>query len=121
MKELEALEKIGKTVLHTYETNGNIMAHLLKGSEEYQVLLKALTPPTADEVCEKLSEYLHQKVIYVKDVKKFAYYENNKNGYVEICYYGETLASRNSVRFSFPLPLYIASNIIKFYEGLTNE
>lgn len=79
---------------------------------------KLITPPTQEEVCAKLSEYYGKKVvIYVKDVKKFAYFSNVFNGYEEICFLEETLGSMNSVRFSLPLPLHIASDIIKFYEG----
>ena len=38
----EALEKIGKTILHTYEPNGNIITLTVKCSDEYGIVAKAL-------------------------------------------------------------------------------
>ena len=42
---------------------------------EYDNLLKALTPPTEEEVCEALSKYLCNKVIYDGNIFR---YKNEK-------------------------------------------
>jgi hypothetical protein len=38
----EALEKIGKTILHTYEPNGNITSYQLRDTDEYKLVANRL-------------------------------------------------------------------------------
>ena len=79
---------------------------------EYDNLLKALTPPTEDEVCEALSEYSNKKVYYENGKFEVGKYEPS------ICY----LQEDNIVWFNwFKLPPHIITMIGRFYEGKKNE
>ena len=80
-----------------------------------KIIEQVLTPPTTDEVCEALSEFYGKKVIYVADVKKFAY--EGVDGWQEICYFGKNFKG-DVIRFSFSLPPRLITLIGRFYEGL---
>ena len=115
-KELEALYKLSQIEFETgdYMNDDGYMMKIVS-TEMYDILKKSLTPPTADEVCEALSEFYGKKVIYVADVKKFAY--EGVDGWQEICYFGKNFKG-DVIRFSFSLPPRLITLIGRFYEGL---
>ena len=104
MKELEALYKIGTIPLQ----KNNSEWTTLSSRDEYKELLKALTPPTSDEVCKALSEYLREKITYNSE----SFF--NERETAEVC----AIGNHGLIYFNVHLPLNIASDIIKFYEGL---
>ena len=57
-KELEALRTFGD-VPYSTGNKANYSKSLEEVQEDYQTLLKALTPPTEEEVCKALEEYLN--------------------------------------------------------------
>ena len=67
IKELEALEKI------LYYVNLDEYDYETKGIRNAEIILKkALTPPTAEEVCKELSEYFKKTITYDKGGKYFS-------------------------------------------------
>ena len=110
-KELEALRVLKANAI-LFDDGTDFGASMLEAISE---LDKSLTPPTADEVCEALSEFYGKKVIYVADVKKFAY--EGVDGWQEICYFGKNFKG-DVIRFSFRLPPHLITLIGWFYEGL---
>ena len=96
MKELEALEWLynNKTWL-----NNNKVPEVV-----YETLKKALTPPTQEEVCAKLSEYLGEEVIYVAN--EFVYMKRI------------TTFGIYGYKINIYLPPHLITLIGKFYEGL---
>ena len=73
----------------------------------------SLTPPTADEVCQALSEHFKEKVVYVELERAFKFTEGNrKGGYLTRCNkyhntYGIT---------GYALPPHLITMIGRFYE-----
>lgn len=89
-------------------------------TKTYELLKKALTPPTADEVCEALSEYLKAEV-------KYSPHKIKKNGFylVDSGLYLVSLGDDNQVNFSYnnwvkfnQLPPSLIIIIGRFYEGV---
>ncbi len=109
-KELEALEILKANAI-LFDDGTDFGASMLEAICDIE---KALTPPTADEVCEALSEFYGKKVIYVADVKKFAY--EGVDGWQEICYFGKNFKG-DVIRFSFRLPPHLITLIGRFYEA----
>jgi hypothetical protein len=102
MKELEALEwlKNNKTWLNTNKVPEAV----------YETLLKALTPPTADEVCKALSEeYFNAKVVYSWGEMSFKFDVD----WIEIA----KLSIQKRVYVTM-LPPHLITLIGRFYEGL---
>lgn len=95
MKTLTPLE-----ILHRIEKSHNF---------ESPSLRQALTPPTADEVCEALSEYFIDKYICVDN--KFYNYGGNEPKAV-------IYKINCSVVIRYDLPPRIITLIGRFYEGL---
>jgi hypothetical protein len=120
-KELEALYKFSQIEFETGDymsDDGYTMK--IESTEMYDILLKALTPPTADEVCKALSKYL--QTIYGKVV---IYYEN-KNFGMEIQHSVDEITSHelvsllndNIIYIGENLPPHLITLIGRFYEGL---
>ncbi len=118
-KELEALEGI-KLALAKHlskDTGVSVEKHLdyLENDTQIETITKALTPPTADEVCKALSEQLKEKVSY--GVKEFYYkIENTECVMFVIETYGDGLWSINSY-----LPPHLITLIGRFYQGVEHE
>ena len=68
-KELEALYKLSEIEFETgdYMNDDGYMMRI-ESTEMYDLIRKALTPPTADEVCKELSAYYGKKVIFKENV-----------------------------------------------------
>ena len=109
-KELEAIEKI-RTVL-----GENLGIWIC---EEYAILVQTLTPPTADEVCEALSEWLKKEVPDLFNYKVYYdnggfHYYNNKDYEVYLVDYDEIF---ETMTLSVFLPSHLITLIGRFYEG----
>jgi len=84
---------------------------------EYDNLLKALTPPTQEEVCEALGEYLNRKVTYYN--RSFYYQFRNELG--DGSYYIASKEYDNTVHIDRALPPKLGKMIYWFYEGLEEK
>lgn len=98
-KELEALEEVNNLIDYYVEESTTY--------DSWQVIIEALTPPTADEVCKALSEFIDREVTY----------DDAKKDFVDEC--------RNSVEhFLFDsyhlknIPPHLITMIGRFYERL---
>ena len=71
-KELEALKGIKQAIAeHLHKQTGvSVEKHFeyLQYDTEIDIIAKALTPPTSDEVCKALSEYYGKKVTFKDNV-----------------------------------------------------
>ena len=110
-KELEALRKLGMQTVYDeegYETPVDIFLR-----RDYDALEQALTPPTADDVCEALSEHFGKKVFIDKRYKlvEFVVEPGSIVAYID---------KRNNLNVG-SLPPYLSTLIGRFYEGLANE
>ena len=90
-------------------------------NEAYQRLLSILTPPTYDEVCEALSEYLQREVKMYSD-NTFYYTEQRQIGECDeiICGYGWE-NEHHTIAFEFDLPPHLITLIGRFYEGVEKK
>ena len=78
----------------------------------YELLTKSLTPPTADEVCEALSEYEDfDEVNY--DVMSRGFYSGDT-----ICYLGVDYQDKPIIIFEYELPTHLITLIGRFYQSL---
>ena len=113
-KELEALEAVRKEFQSRLDFPVNL-------TPEYRLLKKALTPPTVEEVCAALSEYLEREVKISKE-KSFYYSQISHCGEVDeiICGYGWE-DTHYTIGFEIDLPPHIITMIGKFYESLEEE
>jgi hypothetical protein len=98
-KELEALNKMGTvseilvdlSKSHITEKEAIRQIRKCNVGDNYSIVKQALTPPTADEVCEALSEWTEQDVTYIERVsaffadKRIATYHNENVGCVIHC------------------------------------
>lgn len=104
-KELEAFKKIVR------EANECGMWHC---ATEIDILEQTLTPPTEEEVCEAISDYLDFDFFDTKCVFK-------DNGFHEESY-GELLEVlvdyRNNIYFYVNLPPHIVEMIARFYKEM---
>lgn len=113
MKELEALEEIQHELMQRHndlycddDCDKELLDTITKYvKEKFDLIKKALTPPTQEEVCAKLSEYLEQDVEWVS--VSFV-------GDDDICY----ICQDNLIVFNYDLPPHLITLIGKFYEGL---
>ena len=76
--------------------------------QAYEDLKQAITPPSSDEVCKALSEYLEIDVELV--YRSFV-------GDDDICYQGED----NLIIFNYDLPPHLITLIGRFYVGLEHD
>jgi len=97
---------------------------------EYVELKKALTPPTADEVCKALSEWFGTQVFYEDEP-----FEERPNVFIKrgLFYYGKkrhdmnkqeyihksiiVIGSEDLMTFNSQLPPHIIEMIAKFFKG----
>ena len=111
-KELEALREIFNGM---YNKQGFI--------KEFKAIERALTPPTADEVCEALSEALKQNVYYEKNV----YHKQSAFLYRKEEYYNQPFLVAYKYKSGLIemtkniLPPHLITMIGKFYESLEEE
>lgn len=111
-KELEALRKIGSLSTQTYTENGisaTLTSQLVKDNCEYKIIEKALTPPTAEEVCKALSEYVGKKVFVDKRYKMTTFIIERENIIA-------TINNGNRLYVS-QLPPHLIELVAKFYKG----
>lgn len=124
MTPKEALEKLVKNVVtstdeETWKLLTEDSKYPLKQLEEYKLIVQTLTElealkryPTADEVCEALSEYhLFDMVEYDKKTQTFYSGDN-------ICYMGIDYQDKPIIIFDYELPPHLITLIGRFYEGL---
>jgi len=108
-KELKALKRIVSEISN-YKLHGigdDNWLGIQDVIKDVAILEKALTPPTADEVCEVLSDYLKDKVTYDD---KFGFICNEK---VIISLY-----PNNVLSFNNNYPAHIHNIVGRFYEGV---
>ena len=105
MKELEALK---------YLKSNPYLKEDVYSSEALSYIEQALTPPTQEEVCEALSEYIKRTIEYYAPAKQFVI--RCSNGYHEIV----RLHGNNEMSFdvTYCLPPRLITLIGRFYEGL---
>ena len=110
MKELEALDVIEDT---RYD-----LGILRDFDDAVSTLRKALTPPTQEEVCKALSEYIQWDVIYIKHNKEFMMKIDDTSidntSIVKVNMFG-------SVKFNAPLNARLITLIGRFYENEVKE
>ena len=113
-KELEALNRIEHALCRGIQSI-NTLPLLLSDCND---LKNYLTPPTADEVCEALSEYLERNVKMDRD-NTFYYTEQRQIGECDeiICGYGWE-NEHHTIAFEIDLPPHLITLIGRFYEGL---
>jgi len=99
MKEIDILKLLENE-------SKEFILNYLKTNMKLQEILD--TPPTVDEVCAKLSEYLEEQITY----ESGSFFNERKTA--EVC----AIGNLGLIYFNVHLPLNIASDIIKFYEGL---
>ena len=113
-KELEALRTIGNIrVKETYSDEPSKVSDLKTlFKNQYLLIKQALTPPTEEEVCKALSEYLGEEIIYIdSDI-----YGNSLFPYT---YKMENVVynKRGLLIFYDKLPPHLITLIGRFYEG----
>ena len=81
--------------------------------EEYDKLVKALTPPTADEVCKALGERFDSDVMFDGE----AFVLNHGDNTMAYCY--KSLG--DTIKINYALPPHLITMIGKFYESLEGE
>ena len=105
-KELEALNYMIKEynkLLNKYNLDGGF-------GDWYNTVKKALTPPTADEVCKQLSDELGGIVIFNNGEFEVSY---EPYCYQSICIYED-----GKLTNMINLPPHLITLIGRFYEGL---
>ena len=109
MKELEALK---------YLKSNPYLKEDVYSSEALSYIEQALTPPTQEEVCKALSEYIQWDVIYIKHNKEFMMKIDNTSidntSIVKVNMFG-------SVKFNAPLNARLITLIGRFYENEVKE
>ncbi len=81
---------------------------------KYIEIKQALTPPTADEVCKKLSEHFANGVFYDKLSEHF--YTITKNKRIVIAYCSDEESKSYTINFEMEAKELVM--IGRFYEGL---
>ncbi len=109
-KELEALNELSHR-LASVDTSKTIEeAHY----DVFPIIRKALTPPTADEVCEELERYVPHKVTYNKERYSFESYSHFGTTFTICQFHENTNISWNN---TIQLKLKTLSLIGRFYEA----
>lgn len=120
-KEVEALKRIVNEISN-YKLHGlgdENWLGIQDIMQDIDILEKALTPPTADQLCEELEEYFYRCVgkacpclKYDKDTKKFIYIDNLIGDVYELV----TLEKHGYIHFATSLPPRLIKRIAMFYE-----
>ncbi len=123
-KESEALEVLFKNVPSKQWADENRTDEDLNGCDEvyemheaYELLKKAITRPTADEVCKALNDYFDNTldIFYSEDENAFVYTSNNTKPHWVVYKDGRVIS------FNFDLPAYLVEMIGNFYGAQKNE
>jgi hypothetical protein len=92
--------------------------------EAYELLKKALTPPTADEVCEALRKYAtnYNNVVYEEN----SFILKSDKPYSDCVVatkmeFPETKIDKKKIIIPYYLPAYLVEMIGKFYKGEKDE
>ena len=110
-KEIEALTRISEIKIYSESHNGYYETLFNASPNDFNFLLESLTPPTADEVCKALSEFLEHTVITRKNKHGITFnYDETK----------QTIISKNYdlLNIRFLLPTHLIALVGKFYEGV---
>ena len=109
-KALEALRNIQANTYYV-DKHGNEQHVYPPDDAQFELIRKTLTPPTADEVCEALSEYLGEIIIF--NSGSFM----NERGTAEVC----AIGGLGLVHFNKHLPPHLVTLIGRFYEGVQHD
>jgi hypothetical protein len=113
-KELEKALNIIKHIKKSDEYKNGFLVNV--GISEIDLFEKLLTPPTAEEVCEALGEFLGYEVEYARTKyreQEFKY----KNSIIPIVIKG----NNNTYKIRFGVPPHLITLIGRFYEGIENN
>lgn len=123
MKELEALRELQHELMQRHndmycdggcdKQSLDIITQDVK--EKFELIAKSLTPPTSDEVCKALSEYLCEKIGKKLEV------EYLNGDFILINNYIAFLDGKGSLCFNFNLPPHLITLIGRFYEGMEKK
>ena len=108
-KELEALE-----VLQNYVQVNEPLENQKPYLKRLDVIRKALTPPTAEEVCEAIQNEYIITILYDEEKQSFGYYDEGEWEYI-------TLIADGYLHTRHELKIKTIILIGRFYEGLENE
>jgi hypothetical protein len=117
-KELEALKLIGYVNYEDSEGYETFMETYFK--KEFELIKKALTPPTEQEVCEEIGYYFYKcvgwmnvHVEYDKVNKSFIVeHDDKKQTYCEL------IENIQTIQFYTDIPIFIAEHIAQFFKSL---
>ena len=122
MKELEALKLLFKYVPskkwadeHRTDEDTNGCDEVYEMHEAFELLKKALTPPTSEEVCRQLSEHYRKKVEYTNDGFRNGFHTENQ--YI-IKYRGNSIILANKEYFAHDYKADTFTLISRFYQGV---
>lgn len=119
-EELEALQQIKASHFQAHIESKNIADFDIWFEDYYNLLLKALTPPTADEVCKALSKWVKGNIPDIWNYK--VYYDTGGFHYYNNCDFEEYLVEYEridkAITLSVFLPPHLVEMIGKFYESL---
>ena len=103
-KELEALKNVRENIWIIPMKYIDETIH-----EKLDIIKRALTPSTQEEVCEALSAYFKKEVKIDKRYKDIVFTCDNRN---------IVMVDNNSIRISQWLPPKLGKMIFAFYEGV---
>ena len=78
------------------------------------VIVKALKPPTAEEVCKALIKYF-EKPVYFENLSFFVQHYKRKQSYKD---YSLNVYRNGKLKILYDLPPHLVTLIGRFYEGL---
>ena len=114
-KELKALKGIRKAIAeHLHKQTGvSVEKHFeyLQNDTEISIVEKALTPPTVEEVCKVLSEFVGREVSYTN--KQFHYIIKN----TQVLMFVTETYNNKTFSLGVYLPPHLITLIGRFYEG----
>jgi 1,4-dihydroxy-2-naphthoyl-CoA synthase len=132
MKELEALKRLRDGYTNGYYKQ---FTHSeAKIDEDYNMVLEALTPPTADELCKAMSNYFKKwnssgyrtsTIEYKSYLKAFFFLsggdkKEDRGKDKTICFM-ESFLGDTHIRFFEDLPPHLITLIGRFYEGVEKK
>ena len=116
-KELEALKRLRDGYENNYYKQ--FTSSTAKINEDYNMVLKTLTPPTADEVCEYLISFYGRKVVYDNTKSNHVFYfEESKTIIVKLYCDGYINFATGDYHYTNNLPPHLITLIGSFYEGV---
>ena len=124
-KELEALNDLGDRLASVDTSKSIEEAHY----DVFPIIRQALTPPTADEVCEALSEWYGADVkhdyhqhddineVYMHDQFYFRKIKTDIDGKPYTIHKSIVVGDKNGLSFNAYLPPHLITLIGRFYEA----